>query len=299
MIKATRLKATRRSFWARFGVGAGALLLPPMALGAAVYSMLPLREDGAGRPVAGPVAPAPAAVPKFRSATAQAWPVDTDFQPPAAPSQPFATAGEPAPAANTRTLDAPDGGKGMARGLGPIPVRVTVVVPPAGVKPAPAANADSAPTGSVGAAPARSAAAQAPDAPPPPLVAQPIPFPPRQLSAPQMPPRQVPNAQVPVAQVHVPPAQVTQLSAARTPATEPQSAEEPHETSHVSGARKHVRLSYLRTLAARNGARAEARREARSETRAARESPQPQQAFSLGNWFQQLGAPVRNTGGRD
>ena len=35
-----RPNATRRDHWAQLGIGAVALLLPPLALGAALYSML-------------------------------------------------------------------------------------------------------------------------------------------------------------------------------------------------------------------------------------------------------------------
>jgi hypothetical protein len=54
-------------------------------------------------------------------------------------------------------------------------------------------------------------------------------------------------------------------------------------------------VSYLRNLARRSGVRAEAR----SESTAARRNgqTQPQQAFSLKNWLQQLGTRPRNTRG--
>jgi hypothetical protein len=46
-----RPHATRRTDWAQLGIGACALLLPPLALGAALYSML-APDDGTTRPAA-------------------------------------------------------------------------------------------------------------------------------------------------------------------------------------------------------------------------------------------------------
>jgi len=275
MVRNPRSKTTQRNIWAQLGVSACALLLPPMALGAAVYSMLPIREESAARPVAGTTAEAYAAA----------------SQPSTAATQPLAAVGKPAPTANTWTsvsqpsarqepagkTAAKDSGKDMARVLGPVPVRVTVVVPPAAVNPT--ADADGAPTGSIGAELARSAAV-APAATLPPLQAQPVQLPPRQLLPRDMPPREAPHIQMPVAQ---------------PPITEPQSADGPPESSNVSGARKHVRSFYLRNLARRNGAHAEARRETRSETHAARGNAQPQEAFSLRNWLHQLATRQRDT----
>jgi hypothetical protein len=67
---ATRRNATWRNTWAQFGIGAGALLLPPLVLGAAFYSMLAAPEEEATRPhavraapTAPPIAPPAAAAP--------------------------------------------------------------------------------------------------------------------------------------------------------------------------------------------------------------------------------------------
>src|SRR6516165_8585516 len=40
-----RPNATRRDHWAQLGIGAAALLLPPLALGAAFYSMLAAPDE--------------------------------------------------------------------------------------------------------------------------------------------------------------------------------------------------------------------------------------------------------------
>jgi hypothetical protein len=54
---------TRRSNWVQLGMVAGALLLPPLALGAALYSMLaPPAEDLAGSAAAKAAVPQPAAM---------------------------------------------------------------------------------------------------------------------------------------------------------------------------------------------------------------------------------------------
>jgi hypothetical protein len=45
-----RPRATRQSDWAQLGIGACALLLPPLALGGALYSMLAPPDDGETRP---------------------------------------------------------------------------------------------------------------------------------------------------------------------------------------------------------------------------------------------------------
>ena len=54
-----RPNATRRDHWAQLGIGAAALLLPPLALGAAFYSMLAAPDEE----VKGPAAAQPPALP--------------------------------------------------------------------------------------------------------------------------------------------------------------------------------------------------------------------------------------------
>jgi hypothetical protein len=59
-----RPKATTRRFnWVQLGMGAGALLLPPLAIGAALYSMLAPPDEDFTRPAGAQAAvPPPAAV---------------------------------------------------------------------------------------------------------------------------------------------------------------------------------------------------------------------------------------------
>jgi hypothetical protein len=62
---------TRRNDWVQLGMGAGALLLPPLALGAALYSMLAPPDEDATRPAVAQAAvpePAPAVLPVAKSA---------------------------------------------------------------------------------------------------------------------------------------------------------------------------------------------------------------------------------------
>jgi hypothetical protein len=51
-----RRKATQQGNWAQLGIGAAALLLPPLALGAAFYSMLAEPDEVVTRPAAGQAA---------------------------------------------------------------------------------------------------------------------------------------------------------------------------------------------------------------------------------------------------
>src|SRR5260370_24139 len=83
---------TQRKHWAHIRIGACALLLPPLTLGAALYSMLTAPDEGTARP---PVAAAgaPAVRPELLRGTIQ--PSNTDPQPAAQATQPVAD--EPAP----------------------------------------------------------------------------------------------------------------------------------------------------------------------------------------------------------
>jgi len=273
MIRDTRPGATQRNIWAQLAISACALLLPPMALGAAVYSLLPAREDGIAHAVAGTVEAAQKAATKFRIGLAEAWPIRPDTAP--ATSQPSQTTARPAQNADTLLTSAlpasagqaPAGrpAKDMARVLGPVPVRVTIVTPTTTANAGRSADVDSAPTGSIGAEPSPPAAPDVPAALLP------------RLPAPSVKPE---------------PASPPQAAAVAPPATDPPSVEAPA----APAARKHTRVSYLRNLAKRNGVHAEAR----SEPPAARRNnghAQPQQAFSLKSWLQQLGARPRNSGG--
>jgi hypothetical protein len=55
-----RPNVTQQNPWAQFGIAACALVLPPLALGAALYSMLAAPEDGGTRPAGAPVTTQPA-----------------------------------------------------------------------------------------------------------------------------------------------------------------------------------------------------------------------------------------------
>jgi hypothetical protein len=54
-----RPNATRRDHWAQLGIGAAALLLPPLALGAAFYSMLAQPDEEVKAPAAAQAAAQP------------------------------------------------------------------------------------------------------------------------------------------------------------------------------------------------------------------------------------------------
>jgi hypothetical protein len=278
-----RSNTTQQNIWAQLGVSACALLLPPMALGAAVFSMLPTRDQGIGRPVPGATAETHVTTPKFQAK--DAWPANADSQPVAeAPELVFAT-GKPAasadgrgPASSANARQEPASKKDTARVLGPVPVRVTIVTPPAAANPPPSADADNTTTGSIGAAPWPAAAVEVPTSllprvPPGPVLIL---------------PPQRPAAQAPTTQVSAP-----QVSALQAPAAGRPSAEA--APAPASTARKQMRPSYLRTLAAHGGAHAEARSEARTIRRNVQ--PQPQQEFSFKNWLQQLGTRQRDTRG--
>jgi hypothetical protein len=293
MVRNARSRARQRNIWAQVGVSAAVLLLPPIALGAAVYAMLPTREEAASPPATRTVAnsqataqlpaaetlPVAAEAPQFaaaqpaaaappsRTATA-AKPVAT------APSFSLASARQEAAGKaaakdvgvkNAATKDAAtkDGvtkdvgtkdavsstGKDTARVLGPVPVRVTVVVPPSAAAPPPAIDADSTPTGSINPEPARIAAAEVPE-PEPPLA--------------QVPAMQGATAQSPTSEL--PPTTATT-------------------------ARRRGRFSYLRHLARRSNLHAEAR--------AARWSARSDHAFSLRNWFNNIGTTSRQRNARN
>jgi len=278
MVRNARSKARQRNIWAQVGVSAAVLLLPPIALGAAVYAMLPAREEAAVPPAARAVVESRAAAPLPAAETLPAAAEAPQFaaaQPAAAAPQPrMATAAKPAPAApsfslasarqeaagkaaakdvgtkDTVTKDAATKdavsttGKDTARVLGPVPVRVTVVVPPSAAPP-PATAADSAPTGSINPEPARVAAAEVPE----------------------------------------PEALLVQVPAAQGATAQSPTSELPPTTA----TRRHGRFSYLRHLARRSNLHAEAR----AEARAARWNARSDHAFSLRNWLNNVGPTSR------
>jgi len=280
-----RSNTTQQNIWVQLGVSACALLLPPVALGAAVFSMLPMRDEGAGRPAPG-AAEAHVTTPKSRIEAA--WPINADSQSLVEATEPRLATGKPASTSDGRSSASsavaryePFSKKDMARVLGPIPVRVTIVTPPAAANPLSSADVDSAITGSIGTAPWPSPATEVPAALLPRVPTSLI-----QVPLVQVPPLRVPLPKTPPPQGPALQALATQVSTVDRPSAEGPPA--PASTAHK-------RPSDPKTLAGHSGAPTEAR----SEKHAVRRNtqPQPEQAFSLKNWLQQLGTRPRNTGG--
>jgi len=281
-----RSNTTQQNIWVQLGVSACALLLPPVALGAAVFSMLPMRDEGAGRPAPG-AAEAHVTTPKLRIEAA--WPINAD-------SQSLVEAAEPLLATGARRE--PIGKKDIAQVSGPVRVNVTIVTPPAAANPPLSADADNTATGSIGGAPWPPVATATPAALLPRVPTSPIQVPPTQVPSVQVPPVQVPPVQVPLLQVPLPKTPPPQRPDSQALATQASTAERPSAEgppAPASTAHKHERPSDPKTIAGHSGTRAEAR----SETRAVRRNaqPQPEQAFSLKNWLQQLGTRPRDTRG--
>lgn len=211
-----RSNTTQRNHWTHLGIGACALLLPPLTLGAAFYSMLASPDDGA-------VAGASAVRPESMRDTVQHRAPSADPQPAAQATQ--SAVGQPARP------------EGMARGPDSVPVQdpvqVTVQVtsaPPAGANSPPPAGADGALRGALSAEPSQSAPADVSTALLPRALA-----PSSQMPLPMPPPR-MPTARIPAAQAADPPS--------------PESSPAPPPV-----ARKQGRPSYLANLAGRNGTR--------------------------------------------
>src|SRR5215831_15190877 len=272
-----RSNTTERNIRAQLGLSACAVVLPPIALGAALYSMLTVHDEGAGSPPEGAAAEAQATTPKFRVDAAEAWPIGTDSQPVVKAAEPFLAGAKPVPADDGRSSESPAnpqqavGKRDIAQESGPLPGRVTIVVAPAAANWPLSPDVDRAPTDSVDTQPW------------PPAAAVPTPLLPRAPSLPvQVPPPQTPAAPLPASQV------TSQVSATGVSAADQPFAEgPPAPTAH-----KRVRPSHLHNLVRRSGVHADAR----SETHAVRPNAQ-QQMFPLKDWLQQLGARPRNTGG--
>lgn len=105
----------RRNPWVQFGIGAAALLLPPLAIGAALYSMLAGPDEDRSRPVQ-PVARPVAAVapqtavsepPPGKPVDDAARPVDREMPAQAAPVRFANTPGTNTPGANTPGANTP------------------------------------------------------------------------------------------------------------------------------------------------------------------------------------------------
>jgi hypothetical protein len=254
-----RSNTTERSYWSQFGIGACALVLPPLTLGAAFYSMLASPDEGAERPAAA-VTGAPAVHPETKHEAAQPWAISADPQPATRDTQPIAIAAKPVPPQDT------------ARASDSLPVQSTAAL--AGVNPALPGDTDSAPRAALGGEPSQSV---------PPEVSTAL------LPRALLPPGQIP-LQVPPPQMLIPRKPAVQAP----PAADQSSAEGPRAPSLT--ARKHGRPSYLANLAGHNGARPEARSETPATRRNVQ--PPPQQEFSLKNWLQQqLGIRPHSTRG--
>jgi hypothetical protein len=175
-----RSNTTQRSYWVQFSVGACALVLPPLTLGAAFYSMLASPDEGAARPTG--------AVPGTPSVSAQ--PVV-----PTAPS--IAVAGK---AVDRPAEDSPKGDPAkeeMARVSDAGPVQA-VVAAPARPNPLPPADVEGAPSAAPGAELSQSAPAEISTA----LLPRAL-FPPGQARL-QIAPVRKPIAQIPATQTPLP-----------------------------------------------------------------------------------------------
>jgi hypothetical protein len=282
MVRNARSKATR-NVWAQVGVSALVLLLPPIALGAAVYAMLPGREAAAVRPAAPAVADAR---PVVQQPAVETWPLEVEAQPSAQPTQPAAVAPQPRTAAakppsSFSLASARQESTGKAPAKDPAPAAAK---DPA-TRDAPAKDASVTDSGSkdavstngkdtarvLNSVPVRVTVVTAPTAAAPPPAADvdspptgSINEPPR-IAAAEMPPPALPLVQAPAVQ-------------------ESPTAQSP-EVPAATGSRRHGRFSYLRHLARRNNLHAEAR----SEARTARWNARSDHAFSLRNWLNGIG----------
>jgi hypothetical protein len=94
IVRAMRANIARRDNWAQIRVGACALLLPPLTLGAAFYSILATPDEGAARPP-GTAAKTQVVRPELLRTPARA--VGADPQPAAGATRPIATPDQPTP----------------------------------------------------------------------------------------------------------------------------------------------------------------------------------------------------------
>jgi hypothetical protein len=252
-----RPNATQRNHWAQVGIGACALLLPPLTLGAALYSMLATPDESTARSAVA-ASGAQAVRPESLRGTMQPSAAGSDPQPAAQATQPVA--GKPAPHEGPGSVHATDTRHAVAAGSGenaapvsdPVPVQLAAA-PSARANPPPPANMDGASTGSLGAKPSPPASADVSTALLP-RVLNPSSQAPPQMQPPRMPATQMPATQTPLA--------------ADLPAGPP-TAGKPARPPNPAN---------------------------RSETRR-NTQPQRQHAFSLKNWLQQLGILPRETRG--
>jgi hypothetical protein len=237
MVRTDRPPTASRNVWGQIGLSACVLLLPPILIGTAVYSMLAVHQDGTARNSSLAAVEFRPAGSEFRLASDSSRDAAAP-QPAAAVPPPAGAAGKPAPPSKSASpapsayaladAHSEPAGKDLSRALGPVPVRVTVMVAPN------TADVESGQPASPGREAASSQVAVSPDA--------------------------ARDAEPPPAVRAVP------------------SAESPPKHHVFSLHRVH---SYVRQLARRSPAR--------NETSAAHWADKPRQAFSLWNFFQQLG----------
>lgn len=228
-----RAYITQRDKWTQIRIGACALLLPPLTLGAAFYSMLATTDDSASRPPSAAVGTQVARPEFLRGTQASA----ANQRPLPQATEPVASAANPVFADRvsvTGTRQQPRSAEEMARVLDPIPVPVTVVRP-TGVNAPSLEEIGGAPTGGMDRAPSGSAPAEMSTA----LL-------PRAL----MPPgKVVPQIQQPQTTAQIPAAQAPSVA-------DPPSAAGP--PAPLATARKHMRGE---AIAARRNARSQRQHE--------------------------------------
>jgi hypothetical protein len=193
-----RANIARRDNWAQIRIGACALLLPPLTLGAAFYSMLATPDEGA--------APPPVAAVKAQGSRTE-LPRDaaqaraaSGPQPVAQAPQSIAVAGKPALGSRASGLAAgarQQSAEETARGVQPAPVQVAGA-PPAGLQQPPQGQADGALKGALAPEPSWSAPAEVSTAllPRPLIAASKAPQTPTSQSATETPATQAPLSAV-------------------------------------------------------------------------------------------------------
>jgi len=144
IVRAMRANIARRDNWAQIRIGACALLLPPLMLGAALYSMLTTPDEGAARP-AGAAAKAQLVRPGLLRDALPARAVWEEDPQPAAQGQATANPDQPAPEQGVAARPAPAEASMalLPRPLAP-PGKGSPEVPSTAAR-APAAHAPSAP----------------------------------------------------------------------------------------------------------------------------------------------------------
>lgn len=237
-----RAYITQRDKWTQIRIGACALLLPPLTLGAAFYSMLATTDDSASRHPSA-AAGAQVARPEFFRDT-QASAANANQRPLPQATEPVASTANPVFAdrvsvSATGTRQQPRSAEEMARVLDPIPVPVTVVRP-TGVNAASLEEIGGAPTGGMAREPSGSAPAEMSTA----LLPRAL-MPPGKV-VPQIPQPQT-TTQIPAAQA---PSVADPPSAAGPPA--PPATERKHMRGEAIAARRNARSQRQREFSLKN-----------------------------------------------